>query len=242
LKSIQLKKGDEKYFVYPYFPIGYIYISTSNVNPSTYFGGTWEQIKDVFLLSAGSSYTAGNTGGAATVTLTTAQLPSHSHGLNSHTHSVGAHSHGLNSHTHSVGAHSHGLNSHTHSVSGTTGGGGSHSHTVNEIRSKTEASGYGLTQTAGFENRPMVFTDNGGNTSTSSVSTHTHSFSCTTGTASGSTANSTAFNTGAASGSTANSTAFNTGAASGNTASTGDGSAHNNMPPYLVVYMWKRTA
>ena len=24
--------------------------------------------------------------------------------------------------------------------------------------------------------------------------------------------------------------------------STGGSSAHNNMPPYLVVYMWKRTA
>jgi microcystin-dependent protein len=26
------------------------------------------------------------------------------------------------------------------------------------------------------------------------------------------------------------------------TYSTGGGQAHNNMPPYLAVYMWKRTA
>ena len=28
----------------------------------------------------------------------------------------------------------------------------------------------------------------------------------------------------------------------GNTLTTGGSAAHNNMPPYLTVYMWKRTA
>ena len=61
------------------YPVGSIYMSINSTNPGTLFGGTWEQIKDKFLLSAGSTYTAGSTGGAATVTLTTNQIPSHSH-------------------------------------------------------------------------------------------------------------------------------------------------------------------
>ena len=48
------------------YPVGSIYMSVNNTSPSTLFGGTWEQIKDTFLLSAGNTYTAGNTGGSAT--------------------------------------------------------------------------------------------------------------------------------------------------------------------------------
>ena len=48
------------------YPVGSIYLSTNSTNPGTLFGGTWVQIKDKFLLSAGDTYTAGTTGGSAT--------------------------------------------------------------------------------------------------------------------------------------------------------------------------------
>lgn len=61
------------------YPVGAIYMSTLNVNPSVFFGGTWVQLKDRFLLGAGDSYTAGTTGGEATHTLTEDEMPAHSH-------------------------------------------------------------------------------------------------------------------------------------------------------------------
>ena len=61
------------------YPVGSIYISTSATNPAVLFGGTWSQIKDAFLLSAGDTYTAGDTGGTETVTLTEDEIPAHGH-------------------------------------------------------------------------------------------------------------------------------------------------------------------
>lgn len=60
-------------------PIGSIYTSTVNTDPGTLFGGTWERIKDRFLLAAGDTYAAGKTGGEAAHTLTTNEMPSHTH-------------------------------------------------------------------------------------------------------------------------------------------------------------------
>lgn len=57
------------------YPIGAVYLSTASTSPAAIYGGTWEQITDRFLLAAGSTYTAGATGGAASVTLTEEQLP-----------------------------------------------------------------------------------------------------------------------------------------------------------------------
>lgn len=62
-------------------PVGSIYQSTDATSPADLFGGTWEQVKDVFLLAAGDSHAAGSTGGEETHTLTKAEIPDHAHTL-----------------------------------------------------------------------------------------------------------------------------------------------------------------
>lgn len=62
-----------------FYPIGSVYISSQPTDPGTLFGGTWMRIKDTFILAAGDSYAIGATGGAASVTLTKAQMPKHTH-------------------------------------------------------------------------------------------------------------------------------------------------------------------
>lgn len=61
------------------YPIGSIYLSVKDTNPSTFIGGTWERIKDRFILAAGDSYAAGSTGGEAQHTLTVDEMPAHIH-------------------------------------------------------------------------------------------------------------------------------------------------------------------
>lgn len=75
-----LQIRDDKSNLLEVFPVGYIWISVNNVNPSEFLGGTWEQLKDVFLLAAGDKHSGGSTGGDEEVTLTTSNLPSHTHG------------------------------------------------------------------------------------------------------------------------------------------------------------------
>ena len=67
-------------------PIGSIIMGTGNnfatqTAVQAIYNGTWEQIKDVFLLAAGDNYIAGSTGGEATHTLTVNEMPKHSHNL-----------------------------------------------------------------------------------------------------------------------------------------------------------------
>lgn len=66
------------------YPVGALYFSTSSTSPSQIVGGTWTAIPaGTFLCGAGSGYAALSTGGKASVALTTAQMPSHTHNFDS---------------------------------------------------------------------------------------------------------------------------------------------------------------
>lgn len=56
------------------YPVGSIFLSVAETSPAALFGGTWERIKDRFLLAAGDGYAAGDMGGSAD-----AVVVSHSH-------------------------------------------------------------------------------------------------------------------------------------------------------------------
>jgi len=77
------------------YPVGSIYMSTVATNPGTLFGfGTWVTYgSGRMLISQDGTYTAGSTGGSATTTLATANLPSHSHSATT-TSTDSGHTHG----------------------------------------------------------------------------------------------------------------------------------------------------
>lgn len=84
-------------------PVGSVFLTVNNTNPSTYFGGTWERIaKGRALVGLDENDTdfdsAEETGGSKTVNL------NHSHSLSAHTHGMNSHTHGLNGHSHGLGA------------------------------------------------------------------------------------------------------------------------------------------
>lgn len=163
------------------YPIGSIYMSVNSTSPSVLFGGTWEKIKDRFLLSAGNTYTNGNTGGEATHTLTQNEMPSHTHTQDSHSHTTDNHYHYPSTLT-------------DYFVT-------SEEPTANNTRVSYNASGNRLVD---------------GQQDTSSSTFHHRSLTSSEG-------------------------VYVNGTRATNQ-NTGGSQAHNNMPPYIVVNVWKRTA
>lgn len=75
------------------YPVGSIYMSVDNTNPTTLFGGTWIAWGSGRVpVGINSNETEFNsvekTGGAKTHTLTTEQLPTHAHTIGNHTHNI----------------------------------------------------------------------------------------------------------------------------------------------------------
>lgn len=141
------------------YPVGSIYISVNNTNPGTLFGGTWQSFAEGRqLVSTGSNgttnYTSANqTGGAKTVTLSSSNLPSHTHSFTP----------------------SGTVSSSFSGSSVTTSSNGSHNHTVPFGKASSEAAGYGLnTGGTSYVDRILVSSSQG-TINTAMSTSHTHS-------------------------------------------------------------------
>lgn len=87
---------DEKFKNFCPFPVNSLYLSLGSENPSTlWLGTTWQKQEGRFLLGSSGSYALGATGGASTVQLAIANLPSHTHSASqsAHTHTQPTHGH-----------------------------------------------------------------------------------------------------------------------------------------------------
>lgn len=157
MAATKIRKEQLSAIVLSFYPIGCVYISTVSTSPDTLFGGTWSAFAagktPVSLDSGQTEFDAvEETGGAKTVTLSTAELASHVHSCNppstntlgqsaGHTHSFTYRSGTVSTGSGSVGNWKQGPNAqtsgnasvdHTHDFdiaavdSGNTGGGGSH--------------------------------------------------------------------------------------------------------------------
>ena len=93
------------------YPVGSIYMSANSVSPATLFGGVWEAISGRFLLASGGAYALGSTGGAAAVSLTSEQLPVHTHAATTkyyeHSHETTISAQTVTVNTGEAGAHTH---------------------------------------------------------------------------------------------------------------------------------------
>ena len=61
------------------YPVGSIYMSVADTDPSALFGGVWERIVGRFLLGAGENYKSGTIGGEENHILNVNEMPQHLH-------------------------------------------------------------------------------------------------------------------------------------------------------------------
>ena len=181
-------------------------------------------LRDKFIIGAGSEYQPGNVGGDKTKTLSTNNLPSHSHSFSGSANSGGSHNHTATLNLSGLTATSAGSHTHTATLDLSklkTSSAGNHSHEYTAPATGVGGSGYGDMTSSTIDN-------------TSSSGAHTHSIS---GTGSVSIQSSGAHtHTISGSGSaTIASGGSHTHTLSGNIGNTGNGEAFDIMPPYYAL-------
>ena len=146
-------------------PSGWAICNGSNGTPD---------LRDRFIVGAGSAYSVNNTGGANSVTLTESQIPSHNHTFSGST----SHSHTINNHTHSFSGS--GSNTHSHNI--TTTGGDDHNDSVRRTQSGRNDTNFGLhTMSTNDATISISISGNTGNPSDRGTNSQTISISGNTG-------------------------------------------------------------
>lgn len=171
-------------------------------------GGGRPDLRNRFIVGAGSGYAVGATGGADTVTLTTANIPSHTHSI-SGSGTTGSEN---QNHTHVVSGNTGGFsNDHTHS--GSTSAANTHYHSSGNrfiIRTRyDEEIGFGNLYISGSETHSHSFSTGGAS------SNHTHAINFTSQGISNNHQHAFSF--------------------SGTSGATGSGTAHENRPPFFAL-------
>ena len=197
------------------YPIGSIYMSLNATNPAELFGGSWLPLDEGrVLIGANATYPVNSKGGEASHTLTVKEMPSHNHDdeLTSSEHNVQT---------------NHGGKSDTD---------GSHTHTRGTMEIEGEAGGV-LTDSA------KSSVQNASNPHIGGAFSFVHKANNTTGLAYNSVstmANGLQFY--ASDGWTGETSSSGSHYHYIDLNTSGGGAGHNNMQPYLAVYMWYRTA
>lgn len=199
----------ERNFLNYLYPVGSIYMTVSTTSPAVLFGGTWEQIKDKFLLACGDTYNNGETGGVDSITytpnatvkghvLTVYEMPEHNHG---YVEAVSVGGHTLTDSE--IPPHTHNYNKITINNSATSPNsalvdiapgntGLFYTHQEADVAMSSYGPGYA-------HSHPLNKLDNASTQTSGANNAHSHAFE-------------------------------------------GVGTTLDNMPPYLAVNVWKRTA